>query len=102
MGPRSALAATLTTTVIACFGSVPSSATLITFDNLVGGTSIGAPTPVTTQYAGLGVVFSDPSGPMGAVLGSVVEVTGYSPPMYCSPHNIIKPMTAGICGSTSR
>ncbi len=60
--------------------AISGQAAVINFDDVAGGASIGLANPITNQYAASGVIFSDPSGTMGAVLGSVVAVTGFSAP----------------------
>jgi hypothetical protein len=44
-------------------------ATVINFDDVVGSSDFFAPTDVSTHYSALGVTFSDPAGPAGAVVG---------------------------------
>ena len=50
-------------------GIGPSGAAVITFDDLTASTGYTAPTDVRTRYSALGVTFSDPAGPSGAVAG---------------------------------
>ncbi len=45
----------------------PAKASLITFDDLTASTFYTSPTDVSTRYAALGVTFSHPDGPSGAV-----------------------------------
>jgi len=63
---------------LACASSA--NAAVINFDDLTGSGNFFAPTPVSNQYSSLGVVFSDPSGPVGASLGSTLQYSGYSSP----------------------
>jgi hypothetical protein len=46
-----------------------SEAAFIDFDDLVASTGYTSPTDVSTRYSALGVTFSDPAGPFGAVAG---------------------------------
>jgi hypothetical protein len=57
-----------------------SQAVIINFDDIPGATSVFSLTPVSNQYAGLGVTFSDPAGVVGAIKGATIEGTGYSSP----------------------
>jgi len=50
-------------------GTANSRAAFINFDDLVASTGYTSPTDVSTRYSALGVVFSDPAGPSGAVAG---------------------------------
>lgn len=61
--------------------AAPASATVINFDDLVGGTNLTNGTNVTNQYAGLGVTFDDGgSNKALATLGTTVAATGSSSP----------------------
>jgi hypothetical protein len=55
---------------VCLLGAGAANATTINFDNVSGGPNIFSPTDVSTLYAGLGVTFSDPAGPAGAVVNS--------------------------------
>jgi PEP-CTERM motif-containing protein len=50
-------------------GVASSQAAFINFDDLVASTYYTSPTDVSTRYSALGVTFSDPAGPFGAVAG---------------------------------
>src|SRR3954471_23401284 len=50
-------------------GTANGQAAFINFDDLVASTFYTSPTDVSTRYSGLGVTFSDPAGPSGAVAG---------------------------------
>jgi PEP-CTERM motif len=49
-------------------GTASSSAAFVNFDDVVGSDGYTSPTDVSTRYSALGVTFSDPAGPSGAVL----------------------------------
>lgn len=71
-------------TIFAVLGSASAaSATVINFDDLVGGTGVfgnGAPV-VTNQYAGLGVTFDDGGANQDFVItGASIGLSGYSGP----------------------
>jgi len=55
-------------------------ATLINFDDIQGGNDINHLNLVSNQYAGLGVIFSDPAGPVGALIGDNIGLSGFSEP----------------------
>jgi hypothetical protein len=62
-------------------GDFSSSATVINFDNLVGGNSTITGEVVTNQYAAAGVIFNDPNYPARANASiSSLLVTGHSQP----------------------
>jgi hypothetical protein len=50
-------------------GVASSKAAFVNFDDLVASTFYTSPTDVSTRYSALGVTFSDPAGPFGAVAG---------------------------------
>jgi hypothetical protein len=50
-------------------GTANSRAAFIDFDDLVASTGYTSPTDVSSRYSALGVIFSDPAGPSGAVAG---------------------------------
>jgi len=64
------IAARITVAVaLSLCGTANSRAAFINFDDLVASTGYTSPTDVSTRYSALGVVFSDPAGPSGAVAG---------------------------------
>ena len=66
--------------VVLLFMATAGHATTINFDDLVGGVDIYHLTPVSNQYAALGVVFSDPAGADGALIGDNIGLSGFSEP----------------------
>lgn len=70
----------MTGLVVLLFMATAGHATTINFDDLVGGVDIYHLTPVSNQYATLGVVFSDLAGPVGALIGDDIGLSGFSEP----------------------